>query len=257
MRIAYLPRPEYLNGGFDYEGGEHVVFAEPTQQGKTHLLWQMLDSAMRQHPELAVLTLMAKSRDPATRMWAEQLGLKIIDSWPPPGRLPFQAKPRGYVLWPKHPYGPGITVQHRRDHVARILRAGMEAQFRQGGAITVADDAHELALIGLNPEMEEQLTAGAGGGAGLWIANQKTSGTKQASLTTYAWSAPTHFLLGHEPIGENRRRFADIGNVEPGMVAQTVASLQIHRIQTPRGFKNISDKLYIRKDGPYFAIVGI
>jgi hypothetical protein len=242
MRIAYLPRPDFLNGGFDYEPGEHLGAFEPTQQGKTHLLWQLLDSAMRQHPELRVVTLMPKSRDPATRRWAEQLGLQVIDAWPPPGRLPFQARPRGYVLWPRHPAG--------------ILRAGLDGQFTRGGGITVADDMHELALIGLNPEIEEHLTAGAGGGAGLWVANQKTSGTREAGVSTFAYSAPTHILLGHEPIGENRRRFADIGNVEPGMVATTVASLRIHRIQTPAGFKNISDKLYIRKDGPYFAIIG-
>lgn len=254
--IAHWPRPEFLNGGFDYNGGEHVVFAEPTQQGKTHLLYQMLDSAMRQNPGLRVASMMPKSRDPATRMWADRLGLQIVDSWPPPGRLPWQAKPRGYVVWPKHPYGRGVTVQQRRDHVAGVLRAAMEAQFREGDAITVADDAHELALIGLGAEMEEQLTAGGGGAAGLWLANQKTSGTRQAELTTYAWSAPAHFLLGHEPIGDNRRRFADIGNVEPGMVARAVASLRIHRIQTPAGIKNISDKLYIRKDGPYFAVIG-
>lgn len=254
MQIAYIPRADFLNGGFDYEPGEHVAFFEPTQQGKTHLAYQMLQSAMAQHPELRYASLMPKSRDPATRRWAEAIGMPVIDRWPPPARFPWQEKPPGHVLWPRHP--KNVTVRERRDYVGGVIRTGLHDQFEKGDSVTLIDDVLLCSLLGLNPEMEEHLSAGGGGGAALWLTNQKTSGTKEAAVTTLAYSAPVHILLGHDPIGENRRRFSDIGGVEPGMVARVVAGLRKHRIKTAAGYKNISEKLYIRKDGPYMAIIG-
>lgn len=257
MRLQTFPRDEWLNCYFDYEAGEHVAFFEPTQQGKTHLMYQMLAVAMRQHPELSVASLMPKSRDPATRLWAAALGLKVIDRWPPPSRFPWQEKPPGYVLWPRHL--KDADVKANREHVAAILRQCLGRQNSRGSSITVADDFYVMAvLMGLNPEAEELLTAGAGGGAGLWLASQKPSGTQGGgALTSFAYNSPTHIILGHDPMKENRQRFADIGGIDPGMVADIVRGLRKHRIKTPSGYKNISEKLYIRKDGPYLCIIGI
>lgn len=256
MLVARIPRPEFLGCYFDYEPGEHVAFFEPTQQGKTHLMYQMLEVAHRQHPGLSVASLMPKARSPATRMWAGRLGLKITDRWPPPPRMLWQNKPEGYVVWPRHL--KNATVKQNREHLAHIFRECLTARFRKGQAITAADDVHLLAvLLGLNPEIEEHLTAGAEGGAGLWLTQQKTSGTREGALTSYAYSQPQHLVLGHEPIAENRRKFADIGGVDPGLVAHLVAGLRKTRIETPYGAKNISEKLYIRKDGPYMCIIGI
>jgi hypothetical protein len=256
MLVARIPRAEFLGCYFDYEPGEHVAFFEPTQQGKTHLMYQMLEVAHRQHPELSVVSLMPKSRSPATRMWAQRLDLKIVGRWPPPPKMPWENKPAGHVLWPPH-LKKG-TVKQNREYLAEIFRGCMASRFREGNSIIAADDVHLLAvLLRLNPEIEEHLTAGAEGGAGLWLTQQKTSGTREGSLTSYAYSQPQHLVLGHEPIAENRRRFADIGGVDPGLVAHLVAGLQKTRIETPYGAKNISEKLYIRKDGPYMCIIGI
>lgn len=254
-RLAQVARSEFFGCFWDYQPGEHVAWFEATQQGKTHMIFQALAATMAQHPELSVVTLMPKPRSPATLRWAQLLGLRVIDDWPPPPRWLWQARPAGYVLWPRHL--KGASVKENREHLAAIFRKALGARYRAGGGITVADDAHLFALLGLNPELEEHLTAGAEGGAGVWIAQQKTSGTKEAALTSYAYSQPTHIFLGQEPITENRRRYADIGGVDPGLVAEVVKGLPKHRIQTPAGIKNISEKLYIRKDGPYMCIVGI
>src|SRR6185437_1045808 len=98
-----------LRERFSYEPGEHVSYIEPTQGGKTHLCYQMLDKAMAQNPGLRTVSLMPKSRDPATWQWAERLDLKVIDNWPPPKGW-FQDAPRGYVLWPKHLKGTDPEV---------------------------------------------------------------------------------------------------------------------------------------------------
>lgn len=255
MRLAHIPRDEFLACFWDYQPGEKVAFFEPTQQGKTHLMYQMLAVAAAQQPHLSVVSLMPKSRSPATQAWAGRLGLQITDRWPPPARWPWEDKPAGHVLWPKHLKNAG--VKENREHLAGVFRAAMTQRFRAGNGITAADDVHVLVLLGLNPELEEHLIAGGEGGAGLWLAQQKTSGTRAGSLTTYAYSQPEHIILGQEAVAENRRRYADIGGVDPGLVAGVVAGLRKHRIQTPYGAKNISEKLYIRKDGPYMCIIGV
>ena len=256
MRVARIPRPDFLACYCDYPPGEHLAAFEPTQQGKTHFLYELADAAMNQHPELSFASLMPKAKSPATRAWARRLDLRITPDWPPAPHVPLlQAAPRGHVVWP--PHLKNASTKENRAHLAEVFSRTMTRRFQAGNGITLADDVHLLVLLGLNAELEEHLTAGAEGGAGLWLAQQKPSGTRAGSLTTYAYNQPVHLVLGHDPIPENRRRYRDFEGVDPGEVAYLVSTLQKHRIQTPQGYRNISEKLYIRTDGPYMAIVGI
>ena len=255
MRVARIPREVFLNEYFDYQPGEHVSFIEPTQGGKTHLAYQMLDVAMTRWPQLRTVSLMPKARDPATHSWAQRLNLEIIDGWPPRKKW-LADKPRGHVLWPKHLKGAGPEVN--RAHLAVIFRSCLADQFRQGNAITLCDDVYNLAvLLGLNMDLEEHWTAGSGGGCGLWSTNQKPSGTVGGgAVSSFVYNSPTHLMLGHDPDARNIKRFGEIGGVDPRLVAETVAGLHKVRVQTAGGVRNISEKLYVSKAGPYLAIIG-
>lgn len=256
MRVAQFSRDEFLAERFDYQGGEHITASEPTQGGKTHLIYQMSDVAMTQNPGLRFVSLMPKSRDPATYKWAERLDLKIVDSWPPP-RTWMGPKPRGYVLWPKHL--KGAPKEQNRAHLAGVFRKCLNDQFQRGDSITLADDIYVIAVIlELNMDCEEFWVAGSAGGAGLWGTLQKPSGTiGGGSVSSFAYNSPTHLLLGHDPDQRNRKRFTEIGGVDPDLISGIVANLDKYRIQTPEGVKNISEKLYVHKGGPYLARVGI
>lgn len=254
MLVAKIPREEHLRCYWDYQPGQHAAWFEPTQQGKTFHEWQCLEMALLQNPGLRAVVLMPKSRSPATRRWAERLGFQIISDWPPPARWG-RRPPPGYVLWPEHL--TGVPPEVNRKHLGGVFRKAMTAQYRAGESLTVADDAHILApLLGLNTEFEELLTAGAEGGAGLWLAAQKTSGSRATgSLTTFAYSQPDQFFLGYEPIEINRQRFNDIGGVDHGVVSRIVSQLPRHKVSTPSGVRNISEKLHIDLRGPYLAQV--
>jgi hypothetical protein len=255
MRIAQIPRREWLNCYLDYQPGQHWAWFEATQQGKTHHMYQSAEIALAQNPGLTAVSLMPKSRSPATRMWAERLGWKVLDNWPPPPRWPGQGKPNGYVLWPKHL--KDVQPKVNREHLAAIFRKCLAEQYRRGESLTIADDAHILAaLLELNPEFEEILTAGSEGGAGMWLSAQKTSGSRATgSLTTFAYNQPDQFLLGYEPIEANRQRFNEIGGVDAGMVSDIVSRLPRYPIQTPGGVKYISDKLHLDLRGPWMCQV--
>ena len=255
MRIARFSREEFLARKFDYRPGEHGGFWEPTQGGKTHLAYQAADAALRRNPHLRFVSAMPKSRSPATSRWAAALDLRVIDSWPPPRSL---SKPRGYVLWPRHL--KGRPVADNRAHLAGIFRRMMTDQYQAGDSLTLADDIYLLAVIyGLNMECEEFWTAGAEGGAGLWGPNQKPSGTVGGgSVSSFSYNSPTHLFFGQDTDVRNRKRFSEIGGgIDPEIIAGIVPRLQRFPVQTPEGVKNISEKLYIDKRGPYMAIIGV
>lgn len=253
--IAQIPRAEWLAAYFDCQPGQHLGAFEPTQQGKTHILYQCAEHFTRAYPDIRPVALMPKSRSPATHMWAERLGWKILAEWPPKPGWPGQRKPPGYVLWP--PHLRGVPVEENRRHLAGIFRRCMAEQCQRGSSLTIADDAHVLLPIyGLNTEAEEILTAGGEGGAALWLAAQKTSGSRATgSVTTFAYNQPEHFLLGYEPIEINRQRFNEIGGVDAGAVSEIVSTLPRHPVMTPGGIKYVSDKLHIDLRGPWMCQV--
>lgn len=255
MKISRFERGEFVNRRWTWNPGEHVVFIEPTQQGKSFLANQLVQRTLPFHPDTRFVSLMPKPRDPSTSEWVPRIGLKVIDRWPPP-RPWFGEKPPGYVLWPKHLRG--VEPKVNRAHLAEIMRPCLRDQYWGGNSITFMDDAHIGAvLLGLNPELEEHLTAGGGMGASLWLANQKPSGSAATgSLTTFAYSAPTHLFFGHDPDERNLKRLSEIGGVNPGMIADIVRQLPVHQVMTPGGVKNVSEKLYIRKDGK-MCVVGL
>jgi hypothetical protein len=254
MRIARLDREEFLTRKLDIQPGEHVGFWEPTQGGKTHLAYQCLQVQMARQPHLRTVSAMPKSRSPATRMWADRLGLKLIDRWPPPASL---SKPPGYVFWPRHL--TGVPPAQNREHLAGQFRKMLADQYQQGDSVTLADDIYILAVIyGLNMDCEEFWIAGAEGGASLWGPNQKPSGTVGGgSVSTFSYNSPTHLFFGKDTDGRNQKRFSEIGGgVDPELMLSIVPHLKTYRIQTQGGTKNISEKLYIHKGGPWMAIIG-
>lgn len=253
MYAAHIPRAEFLANHWDWRPGEHVSFIEPTQQGKTWLLYQLLEKTIARYPELRTVTMCPKPRDPSTSVWAEALRLREIPEWPPPSRLPWQEKPAGYALWPRHLLG--VPKAQNRAHLAGILRKCLSEQYAKGDSITVADDVYIAAvMLDLNMDLEEFWTAGGGMNASLWSANQKPSGTVGGgSVSSFSYNAPTHLFLGHDPDERNQKRFSEIGGVDPKLVASVVRNLKIHQVNG----KNVSEKLYIHKGGPYMCTVGI
>lgn len=257
MRIARIPREEFLARRFDYQPGEHALWVEPTAGGKTHLMYQCADVVMTRYPHLAFCSLMPKTRDAATRNWAGKLDLTITGQWPPKAKV-FSPKPRGHVFWPPHLGNADVLAN--RAHLEGQFREALGKLYRGGNCVVAADDIYVLAaLLHLTPECEEFWTAGTSAGAGLWATMQKPSGTVAGgAISTFAYSAPTHYVFGRDTDVRNNRRLSEIGGgVDPDQIAQILPQLRVFRVQTPEGVKNVSEKLYLHKGGPYMCIVGL
>jgi hypothetical protein len=107
--------------------------------------------------------------------------------------------------------------------------------------------------MGLMTECEEYWTAGAEGGAALWGANQKPSGTVNGgSVSTYFYNAPMHYFFGRDNDARNIQRFGEIGGgLDPREIAHIVRNLKLYRI----GGKTISQVLYIDARIPAKALI--
>jgi len=252
VSLLELDRSEWLEDYFDYNPGEHVVIIEPTGGGKTTIAYQMLQQVMARYPHLSIVSLMPKPTDATAAAWARSLGLRETPVWPPQKKL-LQGRPAGHILWPRHRMD--LPPAARREEVGKVLRAGLDGQYKRGNSISLVDDAHSAATyMGLNDYIEEQLVNGRAGGAAAWLPLQKPSGTVNAGgITTYAYSSPTHLLFGKDTDTRNLKRLSEIGGgVDPRRVEEIVRNLRLYRI----GKHTVSQKLYIDKRGPYMALIG-
>jgi hypothetical protein len=263
VALDYFPRKEFVEEIWDYHGGQHVAFIEPTGGGKTRLMYQLLGQAMELNRHLAVKVTIPKRKDSEAAAWNAALGLKETGAWPVPKPHFWETPPPGYAVWPKHLLGrpdedPDTVLFRNRAHIMAVMKAAALDSYQVGDTIHVADDIYSQAVIlGMNEFFSEILVNGRSVGCGLWGSNQKPSGTREGSVTSFFYNAPSHLFLGMDLDKRNRERFGEIGGVDREYVSGVVQRLRVHQF----GRNAISDKLYICKaqagpEGPAMCIVG-
>lgn len=236
MRVLRLDRQDFLDHYWNYKPGQHVAAFGPTQRaGKTHLMFQLLAAAGR--PDLRTTAFSMKPKDRTVARWSRQLEFKEVPSWPPPPRWPWQDKPPGYMLWPRHTMDPGVDNLHIGTEFRRAILDG----YKRGNTILFLDEIYgmlaELTVPdnrkqngirrGLQEELLAVLTRGGGMGCGAWLATQKPSGTQQTSLPGFVFNSPYHFFLAPDNEQRNRRRYAELaGGIDPALIERTTLQLQ-------------------------------
>src|ERR1700733_10162340 len=94
-------RDEFGKERWTYKRGQHVVFAGPTQNGKTELAFVLLEYTAS--PQCPAFVAVCKPKDPTTAKWGEKLSYRRTPTYPPPVKLkevfPDQ-RPNGYLFWP-------------------------------------------------------------------------------------------------------------------------------------------------------------
>lgn len=241
MRIARFTRQEFLQERWDYRPGEHVSLITATQNGKTTMILDLLRHTDTSWCSTPPVILVAKPKDPTVADGLAGLGYEEIDRWPPPRRW-FAEQPDGYGFWPKHLRG--VDAKTNNAHLVAKFDPVIQELFWKGNSILVADEQYHLCgVLGMQEQMTRHWTQGMGMGAGLWSATQKPSGTQQGTIPSFMYNSPVHTFLGREPDERNRKRFAEIGGVDPKLVAETVRELQRF------------EWLYIHRDGPKMCVI--
>lgn len=248
MPMQRLARHDFLENYWSPERGESVFFSQPTQQGKTHFSFQLL-----QHTDMSDLrppvALIMKPRDPTPENWIQTLGYRETDTWPPKKKFWDDSKPPGYALWPKHEMSLDPASLDRTNANLRLQfqRALLDA-YKQGDQIVFMDELYGLVSeLNLTQEIIALMTRGSGMGVSSWFALQKPSGVIGHSIPGYAFDSAVHNFFGKQSDDRNVERLADISGYEPKYIAPILSSLKISQIETPGGVKPISQVLYINK----------
>lgn len=233
--LSVIPQDEFIASYFSPEPGEHAAFIGPTGTGKTTLMMKMLPVALELNPKLRAVALVMKPHerieqqgmrrkkftgDPTVDKFAKQHGAKVVRDWPPPDLLPGAKKPPYYVLWPRHSFDPNKDdIDHHR-----IFRKCILDCYKRGNWIIVADETYSLAHeLGLPTELITVWSKGRSMNTALWAATQRPTYVPRSM-----YSNSEHLLIWHDPDQAARKRYAEIGGVNPRLVEEVTMQLNRH-----------------------------
>lgn len=229
LRVDLPPRirrEDFLSLRWAYTAGDHVTVLGPTGSGKTTLAFDLLARTAR--PRLPAVVLVMKPRDATVAELTKRIGLRRTTLWPP-NRLPFQAPPTGYTVWPRHTFDPDIDD----DVLRRTFQAAIQDSYRRGNRIVFSDETAGLTKeLGLTRILNAVWMRGRSMGCGLWAASQRP-----VDIPLNAYSQASHLFLAHDPDRRSRERFGEIGGIDARVVEAAVESLRQYEF------------LYIRREG--------
>lgn len=219
LEVVRYGRREFLDEVWDYKAGEHVTVLAPSGGGKTHLAYELLEVTAR--PELPAIVFVMKPRDATVDRFTKRAKFRVVREWPPPMHTRLQAKPPGWVLWPRHSFDP--DVDESRQYA--IFKTAILASYKRGDRILFADETYslenELPNGGLTKQLRTVHTKGRSMECGIWSASQRA-----AYINRWAYQAH-HLFLGHDPDDDAQKRLSEIGAaVDKALVREVVAKLR-------------------------------
>lgn len=241
--IWVIPRAEFCQRRFDYEAGQHVVFAGPTQRaGKTTLAFGLLEYVAT--PEMPAYVAVSKPSDKVSTAEGQRLGYRRVDTYPFPPRfkeLLKENKPSGFLIWPNMS-DPDTAMQNATNVTSKLID-GVYANGAKGKkCILMLDDTvTKSKVLGLDRQMVMVITMSGAMGVGGWFFVQKPSDAGKAAL----WSYPNaeHVFISKDPVKRNRLYYSDIGGFDAMSVADVSMSLKKFQF------------LYLERSHGYMCIV--
>ncbi len=228
-----VPRDVFIESYFQYDAGQHLTVIGRTGSGKSVLGFQLTEKVMS--PSLPAIVLAGKPKDKTISGFQERNDLPIVRSWPPPIVKSVWQKaandhPAGWVLWPKHSF----DVERDNFNIAVQFKRAIDDSYRRGNRILVADEIVEIQNdFRLKQEVKAVWARGRSMGTGLWSFTQRP-----AWVDPLAYNSAEHLFLAYEPDQVNRKRFGDIGGIDPKLVTKLVMKLKKFEF------------LYIRRSDP-------
>jgi hypothetical protein len=223
-----------------YRRGQHMFFMGRTQfAGKTTMAFALLDAVTE--PDFPGTVFCMKTQDRVVSALTRRLGYIETPHWPPPRKLS-NWHPRGHTLWPpqalKNPEADEARLEREFD-------AALLWHQRHVPGIVFADELQGLvALKKLRARLRAVVTRAGGAGLGLWYANQKATGIREAPIDGYFKNSPTWTLMARDPDERNLDAYSDIS---AGIPAKSIHE-QVLKLDR-------NSWLAINRDGPYWCVV--
>ena len=201
-----------------------MVFAGPTQRGKTSLAFVLLEYTAT--PECPAYVIVSKPRDPVTEKEGKRLGYRFTDHWPVERKVSeaWQGLPAGYIIWPK--FG---DIDKDIPRASAVSRAVLSDRYTQGvrgkkGILVCDDTVVKSKIFGLDREMTTHVAMAGAMDVGSWFFVQKPTDSGKAAVWSYGNSE--HVFICRDPDARNRVRYDQIGGVDPHQVDLLTQQLQ-------------------------------
>jgi len=228
----------------DYGPGQHLTMIGPTQRGKTTLCIYILNGVATPDHKALILAGKPPHRDPVMNEAAKHLNMRVVEEWPPVPSIK-DRKRNGYVLRPRQTMK---NLDADDANVREQFRKGIMSNYRSTKpVITVVDEAHHVQYdMKLKRECEAPLMRGA-------PHNAEWSLIQRGRFVSYhCYGAPEHLFIFYDPDRDNRKRYSDIGGVDPEYLERITEGL---RLEKGKNGNTISECVYIRRSGPQIMIV--
>lgn len=240
--LTVIPREQFARDHFDYKPGQHVVFAGPTQRGKTRLGFKLLEYTAT--PDMPAYVSVCKPTDKVTAEEGKRLGYRRTHEWPVPPKLKeyWEGKPSGYLIWPDMS-DPSSAMGRAADSTRDLIRDTYSAGSRGKKCILFLDDTVTKSLVlGLDRDMIMVLTMSGAMGIGGWCFVQKPTSSGKTALWSYSQSE--HIFITRDPDKRNRERYGEIGGFDTAQVnkaSQLLKPYQFLYLERTHGYMCVVD----------------
>ncbi len=251
--VEVVPRKKFVKDfAHAYGAGQHVTFIGPSGRGKTMLAGQLLVAVTRAHKKLSVLLLHGKikGRDLTIVKLSKAGNFPIIDHYPPGlySKYVRYRNRRGWTLRPLRKPGESSAAENKllHDEYKRAIHRAYNASEKRP-IILVVDEAHQTHNdLKLRADCEGPLMRGRPVCA-VWSLIQRG---RYVSYMCY--DQAEHVFIFFDPDEDNRRRYSEIGGIDPLYVRELASQL---KTRTVADGSTISQCLYFRRSGNVLLIV--
>ena len=240
--VWVFTRREFCQERWTYKAGQHVVFAGPTQNGKTQIAFQILEFTAT--PVLPAYVAVSKPRDKVTSEQGARLGYRRHNEYPFPPKIKEyfkEGKPSGYLMWPDMDdpeTAMGNCQAQTRKLISHVYADGAKGK----KCILVLDDTvTKSKVLMLDKDMVMVLTMSGAMGIGGWFFVQKPTGAGNTAL--WSFSQSDHLFIARDPDKRNRERYTEIGGFDTKEVERICLTLK--RFQF----------LYLEREHRYMCII--
>lgn len=224
-----IPWDDFM-GAFDWRQNQHLGAIGPTEQGKTNLIYHLLEQ--RRY----VTYLSIKTHDETLDAYAKHGGYVRIEEWPPMRKRLGRSRPYTAEEMPRRLLWPDATDLNSESHQIEQFDKALRDIYSRGGWCTVLDDYWYIAnILKFELQTKKFLANARSNYIPLVIAAQRPAGNRLVEL----FDQTTHLFFFRDNDEPNLKRISGVGSQSSRAIQGFVANLEPFQtlyINTRRGY---------------------
>jgi hypothetical protein len=208
---------DFMNLIFDWRQNQHVGAVGPTEQGKTNLIYHILER--RKY----VTYFSIKTYDETLDAYATHGGYERIEEWPPMRKRLGKSRPYTAAEMPRRLLWPDATELDSEQHQIVQFDNALKDIYSRGGWCTVLDDYWYIAnILKFELHTKKFLANARSNYIPMVIAAQRPAGNRLVEL----FDQTTHLFFFRDNDEPNLKRISGVGSLSSKAIQAFVANLE-------------------------------